>query len=421
MKHIYLTIVCGLLFLTYSCGDVLDSIQPYLDKGETIYVGKLDSIKAYPGKNRVKIEGLMLYGINQMKCVIQWKSPQTSEEQIREFSVERKVVGENYIIMLNDMEEGQHDFFITTHDDAGNSSIRAEVSAYIYGERYEETLENRSIRNLVPSQIVDEEGVYNWATRIDWNYSIGDGIVGCNIEYETTDGSIKKRFIPVEEQVTILTETKSKGKLTYTTTYLPDTLSIDTFYTITKEIQLPEHSYVGINADLTEVYIKNAGNPFRRSDSYDHTWGVLRDWSFTPNILNQNEDRGGGYANFDGGVVQFETRNWSGPGYTNGKLYQTFTLPPGKYNALIYLQEGSGDKHTVNFAVAQGTELPDNENITQAIAYNKIVHSDGHRTERSLPFELSEATTITIGWVVTLNEPQQYIRFRYVKLMSVAE
>ena len=36
---------------------MLDGIQPYLDEGEKIYVGKLDSLKAFTGKNRIKIEG----------------------------------------------------------------------------------------------------------------------------------------------------------------------------------------------------------------------------------------------------------------------------------------------------------------------------------------------------------------------------
>ena len=40
---------------------MLDGIQPYLDEGEKIYVGKLDSLKAFTGKNRIKIEGKMMY------------------------------------------------------------------------------------------------------------------------------------------------------------------------------------------------------------------------------------------------------------------------------------------------------------------------------------------------------------------------
>lgn len=52
---------------------MLDGIQPYLDEGEKIYVGKLDSLKAFTGKNRIKIEGKMMYGVNQVKCVISYK------------------------------------------------------------------------------------------------------------------------------------------------------------------------------------------------------------------------------------------------------------------------------------------------------------------------------------------------------------
>ena len=44
---------------------MLDGIQPYLDEGEKIYVGKLDSLKAFTGKNRIKIAGKMCYQLQR--------------------------------------------------------------------------------------------------------------------------------------------------------------------------------------------------------------------------------------------------------------------------------------------------------------------------------------------------------------------
>lgn len=52
MKKINILILCSILCFFYSCNGMLDGIQPYLDEGEKIYVGKLDSLKAFTGKNR---------------------------------------------------------------------------------------------------------------------------------------------------------------------------------------------------------------------------------------------------------------------------------------------------------------------------------------------------------------------------------
>lgn len=108
---------------------MLDGIQPYLDEGEKIYVGKLDSLKAFTGKNRIKIEGKMMYGVNQVKCVISYKDPITLEEKFKEFPIERTEPRETFEFMLENLTEGQYDFSIVTYDPKNNTSIPTEVSA----------------------------------------------------------------------------------------------------------------------------------------------------------------------------------------------------------------------------------------------------------------------------------------------------
>ncbi|MCS2590881.1 DUF4998 domain-containing protein [Bacteroides thetaiotaomicron] len=61
---------------------MLDGIQPYLDEGEKIYVGKLDSLKAFTGKNRIKIEGK-----NDVRC----KSGKMCYQLQRSYYIGRKV------------------------------------------------------------------------------------------------------------------------------------------------------------------------------------------------------------------------------------------------------------------------------------------------------------------------------------------
>lgn len=120
MKKINILILCSILCFFYSCNGMLDGIQPYLDEGEKIYVGKLDSLKAFTGKNRIKIEGKMMYGVNQVKCVISYKDPITLEEKFKEFPIERTEPRETFEFMLENLTEGQYDFSIVTYDPKNN-------------------------------------------------------------------------------------------------------------------------------------------------------------------------------------------------------------------------------------------------------------------------------------------------------------
>ena len=53
MKSLYYIIMITLVAMFVSCDDMLDNIKPYLDKGETIYVGKADSLSVVAGRNRM--------------------------------------------------------------------------------------------------------------------------------------------------------------------------------------------------------------------------------------------------------------------------------------------------------------------------------------------------------------------------------
>ena len=421
MRQLYLLVISSIVCLSYSCSGMLDNIDPFLNEGDIIYVGKLDSLKAYPGINKVKIQGTMLYGVNQTQCVISWKNPGTLADESKEFPVARTKAGESFDFILEDLEEGQYDFSIITLDQGGNESIPNTISTYVYGEQYKQGLASRILRSIESSQISNEAEEYIWVAQLTWAISRGDGIVGCNIEYELANGEIKKRWIPVDELEVNLTDYKENGSLRYTTLILPEEQALDTFRIESEEFRLPEKSYVGVSKDLTNIYLKNAGSPFERADDSADAWGIIKDWSFTPNIVNQSGGQAGGFHTANGGCVRFETENRTGPGYANGKMWQTITLPKGKYLVKAYLnRETTGINYTANLVVAAGNELPDNDSLDSSIAYTPIRHTEGFG-DKSVNFELDDATTLSLGWVVSLNAPTQTVSFNYINLSSVAE
>lgn len=419
MKKIKLLVLCSIICLSYSCSGMLDGIQPFLDEGEAIYVGKLDSLKAFPGKNRIKIQGKMMYGVNQVKCVISYRNPITLQPESKEFAVERQGPREEFEFLLDNLEEGQYDFSVVTYDLENNQSIPTEVSAYAYGERYQEALTKRIIRTISPEQTIGENEQIEWIARLDWNISRGDGIIGCNLEYEQEDGSFKTIYVPVDETVTILSGFKAGGIIRYNTEYQPEETSMDIFTTDKKELTLPQKSYVGITKDLTSIYIKNAGYPFTGHD-VSNNWGILDNWSWNDVIRTKNGAGGAGFATYQGGIIQFETTKWWEGTYENGKVWQTINLPEGKYEVRIEVNNCHGGNHNIRFGVVKGTELPDNNSL-QETALSWFEFDNGYRTETVPAFKLDEPTTITLGWVVSFFETQKNIEFKSIRLWSVAE
>lgn len=423
MKKIYWSFICILVCLSYSCDDMLDNIQGFLDEGESIYVGKLDSLKAFPGKNRIEIEGQMLYGVNQVKCVINWKNPNTLEPESKEFPIVRQEAGEKFNFILDNLTEGQYDFLVVTYDQENNESIPTDISAYAYGEQYQESLVNRIIRSISPEESIGENGENEWIAKIDWNISRGDGIVDCNLEYEQEDGSFEALTIPAGETATVLHGFKSGGILRYNTNYLPEEMSLDIFTTEEAEIILPRKSYIGVTKDLTSLYIKNAGHPFTGYDM-EGNWGKLHDWSWNDVTRNQNGAGGAGFATYNGGIIQFESTKWDQGTFENAKVWQTIALPEGKYEVRVEVanaaNQGAG-AHTIRFAVVEGIGLPDNSALDapDASVLSCFQFQRSHVTETTPAFELNGLTEVTLGWVVTFTDICRNIEFKSIRLWCV--
>ena len=73
MKYLYkIGLILSVVLTAGACSGQLDTIQEYLDAGETIYAAKMDSVDIRPGYNRVEVTGLLKYGMDTERCVIHW-------------------------------------------------------------------------------------------------------------------------------------------------------------------------------------------------------------------------------------------------------------------------------------------------------------------------------------------------------------
>ena len=99
-----------------------------IDKGETIYVGKVDSLKLYPGRERIGLRGDLRYGLTQTRCTISWLHP-SGEEQSKSIDIVRTSPDDKLDVVLTDMQEGPYEFTVITYDGLGNKSIPVRPTA----------------------------------------------------------------------------------------------------------------------------------------------------------------------------------------------------------------------------------------------------------------------------------------------------
>lgn len=398
IPHISIMLImmaCAAALILPSCMKE-DDYKKFTEGGEISYTGKLDSIKIFSGKNRVLIQGLLIADPKVTKCVVYWNNradsvviPVTRTQNVDTLKVE-----------LKNMIEGVHNFTIYTYDNLGNQSVPTYKSGRAYGERYLSTLSNRSINNA----FTDESGL----TRMEWGAMDKlSGIFATDMIYTNTSNQQQVLRVPIDSSLTRLTNFKEKTSIQFRTMFIPDTLSIDTFYTAYTVKYIPKFS----QTDVTATYLKNVGPNINASSiASNNRWGILADW-----ISNAAVNNASGFGSYEKrsniGHISMEA-GWGIPNVTNGKIYQTITLPAGTYRFTIDMTEFNtgGSKF---MSVAEGTTLPDVANVTGAgIGFANL---EG----KTMEFTLSEAKQVSIGFVTTLTAPSgggYYNKIKSVKL-----
>lgn len=213
-----------ILLMVVSCSDMNELHDVYLQKGETIYTGRVDSAKVFAGNERI----LLRYWISDAKAkniVVYWLSRTDSVI----LDIPDKPLKDSVDLLLNRLPEGSLYFEIfTLNKDMRNRSVPFEVGGSVYGGKYQSTLLNRTIKTLKNDTITG-------TVTITWVGSINKS-VGCEMEYTDSLGSTIFLRIPPKENPTLLQNVA--GNLRYRTLFLPEETAIDTFYTDFKPIPL---------------------------------------------------------------------------------------------------------------------------------------------------------------------------------------
>lgn len=402
MKYICMLLLAGALFPVVSCTEMDDYLR-FTEGVSSTYTGKLDSAVFLAGKERLLFHGELSSDPKVRRIGLYWNVGIRQDSLSIDVDYASGKVIERYI----PIEEGSYNFQIYTYDGAGNHSIPMTRSGNSYGKNYLDGLYNR----VVKSCALDGEDI-----AIEW-YTGSDESPYTLVTYTGADGRpVELEVGPKEEQTRL--EKVSENQFTVQSVYLPEENAIDLFR--------PEAKSYFVT-DITSLYLRNAGPNILGTEKPEGSpWGVPQGWNITPNVRNQAGNTVGGWKDESyeqyRGLIHFESQDWGGPGFENGKVWQTPTLQPGTYEFKVYYLRGNtADDQYIHLLAALGDQLPDRAEIeTAALASKRLMPSDQGR-ENIIRFTVTGAGPVSLGLVVTLSRDSQYLQFPYFKLSQIPE
>ena len=302
--------VIAMLVLALAACSKWDDYKKYTEEGEMIYTGKIDSVKTYPGKQRIKITGLLPADPKIAKAKITWNDGKDSIE----YAI-IKGTGIDSFNKIVSVPEGIYNFTIQTFDAVGNKSMKVNAAGTAYGPKYESGLTNRAITRaeLMPSG----------KTELAWdNLDAASGALGTWVRYTKVGDVVDSLFVPLSQSLTTLDNFKSGTSVNIRTLFLPKPNAIDTFSS--------QQQTVGVKYEITSQYLSNTGPGFQRA-TFDGRWGTLAAPWITNDAAKNKGGVNGGYSSDAGGVINWET--WNNTPVTNGIVYQATSspLPAGRY------------------------------------------------------------------------------------------
>ncbi|MDR1340982.1 MAG: DUF4998 domain-containing protein [Prevotellaceae bacterium] len=153
----YFVMIC-LLYLTAGCDDNNSMHQKYLDEGEIYYIGIVDSVKIFPGRERVRFSWQINADPRITGTLISWNENQGTAT----IPIVRRHSGIMQIDTAINIPEGIYTFTLANVDDEGNQSKGVDgTTVLVYGPKYIGNLQNRPVQSVV---FHDGAMIIRWAS-----------------------------------------------------------------------------------------------------------------------------------------------------------------------------------------------------------------------------------------------------------------
>ena len=266
MKNIinFCIIIICIIFAATSCEKMNDKHRPWLENGEIIYIGKVDSLQSFSGNERI----LFQYWISDPRVKtlhISWALGRESLEipipvHLPTDTFELYIGGIDNQIKI---DEGNHTFNLVTYDHHGNKSVIFETTANVYGQSYQNRLDNRP---MVSAEANGDD------VTLTWGGINNNDEIAINVNYTTaSDIPATLRYTSSEATSVVIPSVKLTEPITYQTMFLPEPSAIDTFVSGWQKIDIQTTINVVLNKPVTHSDFNVPGQEGQMAVNGDRT------------------------------------------------------------------------------------------------------------------------------------------------------
>ncbi|GAP72690.1 hypothetical protein SAMD00024442_4_38 [Candidatus Symbiothrix dinenymphae] len=302
-------LIC-IIFLV-GCAEMNDKHDEFLARGETVYIGKVDSATVFPGDGRLllkywlsdpRAKNVTVYwgfndGISKVLSVAQHSSEEALEATFD---------------ATDGLTEGNYTFHLVSSDLHDNKSMKFELPANIYGSRYKEQLLNRRIVETIPAVNGEDVDI------ILAGASSGEEI-GIELFYTKMDGTEVTDYYPqAGTSISLLAVDYTQG-VRYRTWYKPTPTAIDSFCTNIAGIGIVKLTNVALGKPVTATHTNSAAaaaQPANAVDGDRDDFVNNRRWVSTTGGFPQTME-----IDLQGEYTISRFKMWNGAGGANGYGY----------------------------------------------------------------------------------------------------
>lgn len=189
-------------------------------------------------------------------------------------------------------------------------------------------------------------------------------------------------------------------------------------------------NFNGNSEDVTEQYLRNYVAPFANTGAifnnvyafYGNRFMTLKDWTLenvSSIAMAETKAYTGACVDTQANVGSYFTictgYDGFGTSLKNHKAYQTFELPAGAYVFTAVYPTDRELRAADNYlVVAEGSTLPNTENLSEALSYKQMAEKD-EALKNSVFFMLTEPTTVSVGVLSNMQDKQQF----YIKSFNL--
>lgn len=250
-----------------SCDDMNDIQSEYADRDERVYLGKVDSLKAFPGFGRAKITWYITADPKIEQTVIYWN--ERTDSLVKNVSRTSSGVMKDSIIIEN-LPEGSTLFEFRNMNSKGEYSLYTSVTATSWGGDFAKGLRARRLTSTIFNYQDSEFALQFTPT------APGDSVIYSQVLYTDNEGVEKLLRIEREVNDTVLTNFADGAEFRFRNIFfLPQ--GMDTVYSDYQTIKAPKAVFD------TGKKIDFPGSPFSRYSAASDN--LLYEWTQTGDLI----------------------------------------------------------------------------------------------------------------------------------------